>query len=91
MKLALYWLRNALARFVLLWFPDRNQNPRQENQSLEMSDGTQRLAVGRLYYSIPGKCYTGYIVKGRILKSGARCVNIVYDHLKSPVSDEDKS
>ncbi|AUD02745.1 hypothetical protein [Spirosoma pollinicola] len=38
----------------------------------EKSAGHSKSPVGRLYYSIPGQTYRGFIWKGRILKTGIR-------------------
>ncbi|QHV96779.1 hypothetical protein [Spirosoma endbachense] len=63
MKQAFHFLRDYWARFIRLLFPDRNANQHTTAQHIENPDD-----VGMLYYSIPGRSFTGSIYKGRILK-----------------------
>ena len=69
MNQILNWLRGYWDKFVRLSSAGRTKDQRINDQSVETSEDTVDIPVGRLYYSIPGRSYEGYIDKGRILKT----------------------
>lgn len=69
MKLTFNWLRGYWAKFVHLILADGMKYQQANNRSDETSKDLGETPVSRVYYSIPGRSFTGYIDKGRISKT----------------------
>jgi hypothetical protein len=61
MRKAFKWLLGYWSRFSDLLLPNKNQQK-------EVQSDLQSQPTSNLYYSIPGKAFTGSISKGHILK-----------------------
>ncbi|MBC3789331.1 hypothetical protein FHK02_5919 [Spirosoma sp. LMG 31448] len=66
------WLRRCWVKFIHLRSTDRAQEQPTDNQSGNFFEGVVEPPVQKVYYSTPLRTYSGYIVKGSIVKAKDR-------------------
>lgn len=64
MRQVFNWLLDYWSRFADLLFPDKDKK-----QLGKVAEDIANQPMAKIYYSIPGKTFIGFIDKGRVLKT----------------------